>query len=265
MKKKGLVLSILSICAMTSFSGYSSDYHLSNLSPKRAINAQYNQFISDCNLYGFSVDSNWVPIYASKQDSFHTYRYEYVEWGEINHTTTLEEVMLRNINSKDNYAFIYRIGVSPVQCRDWGFLGINSHGDNWYFHSLETVCTLWNEHTLSNFAPTNATIKGSTSLGINLGMDSSKLTGGISCSISYNFDELSIISKSSLATNTFHVIYQDPYYSNYTANAAFYYGMFTFKCPSAAFVSITHTITYDGTEWYHLNSEPSKVTFTNLY
>ena len=236
-------------------------YNNINVSIKRKLDAtQPDKFIADCDLYGFSIGSNWIPVYAD-DNSFHHWEYYYKEANEINHLTTFEQVMLQHSKSSENYAFVFRVGVSPRQCRNWGFLGINSHGDNWYFRRLETTCVLRGNEKLANFAPTNAVESGTSSIGINIGTEEANISG----SISYKWSELSIVSHSSLATNTYHTIYEDYAYSNYTANTSFYYGMFTFKCDGIPWVDITHEVTYDGREWYGTNSSPSKVTYSHSF
>lgn len=262
MKIKNIILSILIIGISFFPNTYmNNSYNHTNLMIKKRVNAeQPDKFIADCDLYGFSVGSNWIPIYAN-EGSFYHYEIPYTEANEINHLTTFDQVMLQNKRSSNNYAFIYRVSVSPKQCRNWGFLGINSHGDNWYFRRLETTCVLRSNETLANFAPTNGVATGSLSIGINIGTDNA----GISGSVSYNWKELNIVSHSTLISNTYNTIYEDYAYSNYTANTSFYYGMFTFKCDGTPWVDITHDITYDGREWYGTSSSASKVTYSHSF
>ena len=222
--------------------------------------AQTIKFKADCETLGFNVGESWNPVYASNGTFYH-YEYSYVEANKINHTTEVDEVMLQNINSASDYAFIFRVGVSPKQCRDWGVLGVNSNSDNWYFRSLETECYLRSNEELKNFAPTNALISGSTSLSIGANKDGLNL----SCGISYNFSELEIISKCDLGDDLYSVGYYDNMISNYTKYAAYYYGMFTFTCSSVPRIDISHTIKYYGTDWYHENSDEGTVRFSHTF
>lgn len=234
-----------------------SNYKKFNLNSN---NSELNQFKADCDTLGFNIGDSWKPIYTPDRTFFH-HEYTYKEANKANHTTEVDEVVLQNIYSKENYAFIYRIGVSPKQCRDYGFLGINSNSDNWYFRSIETYCDLRSGEELKKFTPTNGILTGATSLSIGVELDNANL----SCGISYDWSELEITSKSDFYDDIYATTYYDGYISNYTRYASYFYGMFTFKFDGVPFVDISHTIKYYGTEWYHENSAAGTVTFKNTY
>lgn len=230
---------------------------------KRSIEVSQEQdrFLGDCLLYGFSVGSEWVP-YKHSEGSFYHHEYRYIEANKINHFTTVDEILLRSTYADNIYAFIYRVAVSPVQCRDWGFLGIGSNSDDWYFRSLVTTCYLTSDEVLGNYVPTNATMSGSYSLTIGVNGSSGF---SISCGISYNWNELEIVSSSSIALNKYETSYNDNYISNYTAHDSFYYGMFIFSCDNVPVITISHNVLYYGNCWYRHYSPECHVDFENVY
>lgn len=223
------------------------------------LNVDENQFISDCDSLGFTIGGNWEP-YSNYNDTFLYNKYEYKERNTLNHFTDCYEIILKNKYSSTDYAYLYRISTSPMQVRNWGFLGIGSHSDDWFFNSLVSECQLSDGQKLLNFSPTNSPMTGSSTMGISVGKEAA-----LECSVSYNLSELKTVSESNYALNKFCAKYIDPYCSNYTGNSATFYGMFTFRTEGKPHISVSHKVLYYGLSYYHENSSAGTAILTRTY
>ncbi|MCH3909022.1 MAG: hypothetical protein LKE31_01440 [Bacilli bacterium] len=222
---------------------------------KRAA-ATYDPFKAHCQAYGFSINDNWAPVYMS---DFMDYAYTCKERDEVNYEIDIDQVFLKNVYANDTYAFAYRVVISPRQVRHFGFLGIDSYGDNWYVSGLKTTVNLRQYHHLTDWAPENNPQRTTGSIGI--GLDS---TGpSISALVNFEANELTVQSESSVAESKYLTKYSVTGTGTYAANAIKFYGFYTFIVESGhpAWVDVTHECGLYGSAWYHERTE----TYSNTY
>ena len=147
---------------------------------------------------------------------------------------------------------MYRVNKSPLQVRNIGFMGINSHSDNWYNHRIKTSLQFIDDsYTIINYAPQNNPPKMTSTIGI--GLDSNGPS--VSASVSYDHDDLSIISNTKTALRRYETVYNYNSHrhntNSYLAGDVYAYGMVQFRKTSGiVHLEINHEIQYYGHSWY---------------
>ena len=238
--------------------------------PDGTPNVPYSEdaFFANLSINGFSVGNYWEAYnYDNAYNKLNFKEIEYSEKGTTNHYTTINDALLVSKYNSNIYAYIYKVTFTPFQVRKSGFFGIGSSGDNWYFRSLVSKCTLPNGYRMIEFSPKNTPESWSESSGGSFGVDSNgTVSAQISFGISYNVSELEIESQSNYL-NQFKTTYSDKKISNYTKNASCYYGLFVFETlvgvkPN---ITVTHTGQYFGKAFYGIDNH-GKVSFSrNLF
>ena len=225
------------------------------------IHASSNSFYANANAYGFNISADYAPIYMN---NFQTGRHEYRERNTLNHVTEYVEVLVRSKSDPTLWAFMYRITASPLQVRNNGFLGVNSHSDNWYNHFIKTTIQLRDSNSsIINFAPQNNPPKHTSTIGV--GLDSN------GPSVSYDHSQLKVTSNTKTATNTYQTIYRYDSHAfqvnSYLAGDVHAYGILHFRKSGAAWIDVKHEIGYYGHIWYayNSNSQACNVVFQNTY
>lgn len=214
-------------------------------------------FHSDMSIKGFDVGNLWKAYdYDKKTNSMNFFEEEYKEKSIINHYTTLDDVLLVSKYNSNIYAYIYKVTFTPYQVRDYGFFGIGSSGDNWFFRSLVSECELPSTYRIIDYSPKNTPESWTESIGGSFGLDSGgTISAQISCSTSYNVSELEIESNSTYM-NKFKTNYIDYKCSKYTKNSTCFYGMFVFQTSAGQKPNIVvkHTCQYFGQAYYGIDS-----------
>lgn len=114
-------------------------------------------FKAHCHAYGFKIDNCWSPY---KMKDFNvTSKNEIDQTNTTNYTIQIVEVLLKNKYYTDTYAYAYRAVISPKQVRDWGFMGIGSHGDDWHITGETTSVKLRKGNNLADWSPEIRRIK----------------------------------------------------------------------------------------------------------
>ncbi len=270
--KFGFISFILSFISISSALGvyYDGNTFLignSAVSPRRSItdpDPDYDAggskspeaILAELDAFDISVGEDWTPVDSSSL-RYYSNSFSYYERDELNHRTYFNFYFLENLKSPKYYSVIYRIVTSPQQARHWGFLGIGSYGDNWSFYNLDVKAIL-QSGTIINWSPKNQPLEGTVTEGFSFGTDG---TSNISYSISYPISELSITSKTNVASGIYETIYSDVSVTDYTKNSAIYTGAFAFECSSSKpHVAVSASVTYYG-EYYKTDREQCK---TNL-
>lgn len=240
MKRKNLI--VLALIA------YAFSFEAMNAAiPKlaKASSSVSSTFRGHCDAYWFSISENWVPY---KMADFKTPSYQFDDNGDAQYRTDIQQVLLKNKNANDTYAFAYRVTESPIAVsRHWGFMGIGSYGDDWYCSSVQTTIDLPSNYELCNWAPENLVDDYSGTIGISAG------NGGFQLSASVNFQKQSIEikSESNVAKRHFEAYYHSTTLNQASHNTMKFYGFCTFRA-NATDVSITvkHQANYYGKEFH---------------
>lgn len=211
--------------------------------------------------YGFEVGNYWKAYsYNDEENDLFSHEKEYKERKVLNHYTTLHDALLQSKTNPNHFAYIYKITVNPKQVRNWGFFGINSYGDNWYFNSLVSECNLPNGSQILNYSPTNVASSWSESVDLGISGGYGELSANISCGVSYPVSELEVTSESDYISH-YYTEYSAYDLTKFTKNSSCYFGMFTFKCNGTPKIEVTHNVQYFG-EFYKFAAH-GKVNFVS--
>ncbi|MDD5932838.1 MAG: hypothetical protein PUC70_00955 [bacterium] len=237
----GVAIAVLIALGSASTSNEQNHFYFSTIRKSRT-----SEFNGHCSAYGFSISNDWEPIYMK---DFQTYSYPVNDAGELQYQTDIQQVFLKNVNSSNTYAFAYRVVLSPLQPgRDWGFIGIGSHGDNWYARVLKTTIDLRDGYSLADWSPKNLPANYSGTIGVCGGSSGFE----ISATVDFSMSELTVTSRSNVATSHYETEYSIYGYGNYAANSVVFYGFLTFIVPNSysAWIDVTHTCEYFGSEYH---------------
>lgn len=211
-----------------------------------------SEFDSYCSAFGITVGSDWWPIVTGGFK--HVFK-SYSEKNELNYQTDVYATILGNLQNSSYYTVLYRVITSPRQVRNWGVLGIGSHGDNWSFRQLIVNGTFEgaNEGYMShpvdllNWTPQNNPQSWTETEEMSFSMEPN---ASISYSISYPNSELQITSQTNVAMYNYRTTFLDTSISDYTKNSACFTGAFTFKSITlGTYVTLDIDATYYG-EYY---------------
>ena len=242
--KKILGLAFIALIALTMAPANKESNSPSSITKKN----RSSEFDAHCSVYGFSISSDWEPVYMK---DFKVYSYPVRDAGHLQYQTDIQQVFLSNKYSSKSFAFAYRVVLSPLQPgRNWGFLGIGSYGDNWYARSLKTTINLRDGYSLADWSPKNVPATYSGSIGVGGG----SVGFQISASVDFSMSELTVISRSNVATAHYETEYRISGAGNYAANSIAFYGFLTFVTPGpgGAWIDVTHSCGYEGVEYHHL-------------
>lgn len=190
------------------------------------------QFRADSLTYGFHISDSYEPVYM---DNFKKITHSLYKNGNLAGYTEIHQVFLRVKGTTNNYAFAYRVISSPQYV--------------YAQRRVKTTSVLRDLHELGYWAPQNQPNRTTGSIGV--GLDSSGPS--IQASVDFNHDELTVISRSSVATDVYETEYDfnrnawEVFWgtaSEYMKNDVISFGMFTFTTSSTAWVDISHTIRY---------------------
>jgi hypothetical protein len=215
-----------------------------------APSGQPQQFKADCALYGFSIDEQRVPYSGT---TFRKNSYQRFDGGHLQYQTNIQQVLLKNINNVNTFSVVYRVVTSPVGRRDWGFLGIGSHSDTWYTRVVNSYANLGSNKTMGQWAPKNEYANFSGTIGI--GVDSSGPS--ISASVNFSIDQLSVVSRTNVASNYYETDYDILWDNNYNLYSAEYLGFFAFARTNSTVsptFSVAHRVSYFGSQWFGLET-----------
>ncbi len=179
---------------------------------------QEPSFEEQCELYEIDIEGDWVTYYSS--NAFVEYSDQFVDVNEIQYRTDLQHVVLWQ-EYTHHYMYLCRIVVNPIwKTRNWGFLGIGSSWDNWYFRSIKVSMDLPDIFILGDWAPKN---EPDTITTIYLETENGDVTAGYSHNIG-----LDVISRTNVATNHFETEFYYPFNDNYSHYSVIFYTMFNF-------------------------------------
>ena len=168
-------------------------------------------------------------------------------------------MLLRNDNDSSLWCFACRVTTSPLQVRDWGILGINSHSDNWAQKYVRTTIQFRdNSYSILNYAPQNHPSTTTTTIGVGLSLSGPS----ISASVDFNHTELEVLSNTKTATNTYETVYQFEEFNSFTKGDYYSYGMVMFRHAGTSWIDVEYEIGYYGDEWYAYTKNPP---CTNIY
>jgi len=91
-------------------------------------------FATEASSYGFNINNDYKPRYMNGVREYENLR----DYAGDKHFTVVYEVLVRSESNPDTNAFIYKVVTSPYQNRNWGFLGINSYGNNYFNYDIKT-------------------------------------------------------------------------------------------------------------------------------
>lgn len=209
-------------------------------------------FELDCLNYGIEIDDGW-DIFPNPNSSrtFRKVSDSFYDSGEEQYRTDIYHCVLRYQNTS-LYSYLCRIVLTPIwKTRDWGFLGIGSRWDDWFFRGIRLYCDLPSDYTLGAWSPQSEEIETTYSYGVSISNDGFDISASMSVT-----NGLDITSATNAATNHFEIKY---WYKNgendYNHNSIVYYAMFNFICDEGGeelgisptrFPLITFETTYHG-------------------
>lgn len=208
-------------------------------------------FEEDCLLYGIVVDEGF-DLYCPNTDPLTFVKYSDFRYDQerLQYQTDIQHVLLR-YEETNIYCYLCRIVVNPVcKERDFGFLGIGSKWDNWYFNSVNVSFDLPREWSIGNWTPQNDPNVYETSVGISLSNEGV----GISATVSYAVT-LDTISRTNVANNHFEVEYTYNPLDEYSHNTIIFTTMLLFQTPELLninnFPLVNFKTIYDGKYYFH--------------
>lgn len=210
-------------------------------------------FESDCIKYGIEVDDGWATYPVSNETrSFKEYEDSFIDVGETQYRTDIQHIILRYMDTQI-YSYICRIVVNPVwKTRDWGFFGLFSRWDNWYFKKLKVYVDLPSWVSIGDWSPKTEPTSIGHEYGISIGYKEASISAGVSY-----VESLDITSRTNIATNRFETEYYYPFYDDYNHNSIVYFTMFNFEfvgddysLPVDIFPHINFETTYYGAQFF---------------
>ncbi len=208
-------------------------------------------FEEQCISYNIDVDEGWIPHLMGSNPQFSVIESSVDDQGEEQYRTTIRHALLRYEDSF-LYSYICRIEINPIwKERNFGFLGMGSKFDDWYFRTVKVSCDLPNGYQIGMWSPMNTPSMNNNNYGISVG------TNGFNISASVSYQEsLEITSKTNIATRHFEVQYEYELLDDYSNNSIVYYCMFTFMSNSLIenandFPIISFETIYYGKYYFH--------------
>ena len=213
-------------------------------------------FAAECEAYGFSISSDWQPY---RSQSFVKSFELKLHGGKSHYQTDMQQVLLKNINYFGVYAIAYRVVMSPIShSRNWGFLGIGSHSDDWYVRGVNTNVQVSNGYSIGTWAPKNTASSTSGTIGVDYGTQGFT----ISASVDFTISQLELTSKTNVALGYYETDYSVSGKNNYSRYSSDYYGFFTFIGPASLpmpSISINHEVKYFGSEYFGLKTHSYEI------
>src|SRR5690606_25990431 len=122
-------------------------------------------FTSQAAAYGFNISEDYDGYTTILQTDYY-----YYEQRTLNHFTRVNEVLAYNTQVNNIYGYMYKVITEPYQVRNWGFLGIGSHSDNWRQHEVDVNVYLLNyPGEILQWAPENNPSIYTTNIGVGYG------------------------------------------------------------------------------------------------
>lgn len=205
-------------------------------------------FQGDCDYYGFNISDIWAPYDGT---TFKTYTRRRWDVGHLQYQTDVQQVLLQHTSNPNIFSVVYRVVASPVSHnRDWGFLGIGSHSDEWYTRMVETYVTLGSNFSMGDWSPKNEDAQYSGSIGIGAGSSG----WSISASVNFEINELEMLSGTNTAIKTYITCYSISGYNLYSTFSSVHIGFFIFSRTSSSVspvFNLNYNIKYYGRQYFH--------------
>lgn len=212
-----------------------------------------NTFSEDCLLYGIDIDEGWELLNNGTDPlTFKHDIYTRTDNDYLQYQTDIYHAILK-YSDTNVYAYLSRMVVNPIcKERNFGFFGINSHSDDWYFRSINISLDLPQdnpEYTIGQWSPMNEPNVYDSGLAITIGYNAFEI------SVSFTIEEtLNIISRTNPATNHFETEYSYNPLDEYSHNSIVFYTAFRFGLPVELdiedFPMINITTTYYGRYYF---------------
>lgn len=181
--------------------------------------------------------------------------FTYYESGQLNHFSRIIELVTYNNKLDGIYSYMYKVITEPYQVRNWGFLGIGSHSDDWLQKEVSVeVYLLHTSGEVLQSVPENNPSIYTTNIGVGLGSSGFELSAGVN----YNHSELSIENTGSYFYRNYKVrhLFNSLTNSTYVKNTISTFGIFLFTAENNQLprLFIKMNIRYFGSFWYYGNS-----------
>lgn len=213
----------------------------------------FSAFEEDCLSYGVEIDEGWTLLdNGTNPLTFKHTTNTRTDRDHLQYQTDIYHVILKYAET-NVYAYLCRMVVNPVsKSRDWGFLGINSHSDNWYFRDITISIDLPQispEFVIGEWSPMNEPNEYESNFTVSVGYNAL----GISVSFT-KVESLDVISRTNPASNHFETEYHYNPLDEYSHNSIVYYTAFRFTLPTELdiedFPIVNFSTTYFGHEYF---------------
>lgn len=209
-------------------------------------------FEDDCLNYGIDVNSVWRPYKPNTNPlTFVTESFSKTDGKNdiLQYRTDVQHIVLKH-SDYNVYTYLCRVVVNPIcKQRHWGFLGIGSHSDDWYFRKLKIYCDYDETISIGQWSPTTYPTPIDDTIIVTIGLNDA----AVSASIQYE-SHLDVVSRTNIAIAKFETEFSYNLLDNYSNNSIVFYTMFRFTASSffdlRDFPQIHFETIYFGKHWF---------------
>ncbi len=223
-------------------------------------NSNFDAFYAEVESYGFNIVRKFQPrfIYPYNDDSnSEPYTEKLLRRNEFKtfvkekllHTTTIIDMVLQHKDNPDIKCYAYKVISAPKQPgRNWGFLGIGSYGDDFVQNYVKVSIDFPSSYEILSYVPENSPSKYTTSIGIGLSGEGPS----VSASVSFDHNELTVISRTKTDEKHYEAIYDfdENMQTEYTKNEVASFGMILFRRAGSVNFNVNYEIKYHSIRGY---------------